>query len=154
MVDPLRAGLDGGDAHVREAVEVLVGEQVGEKLFVRLRQGFGDQQATEFVLEYQIKDYLRMQGTVAETADTQRTTFRRIERGGLDLHIQRVGGGPARRADCGDLHAGEWVDVPVRSDDGQLQCDRRAWQPGQRLVHGDRDRYHRSRRHGAGGCDG
>ena len=63
-----------------------IGEQVGERLFFRIRQGFGAEQATEFILEYQIADFLRLQGSVAETAGgTQRTTFRRIERGGLDL---------------------------------------------------------------------
>ena len=30
-----------------------VGEQVGEHLFFRIRQGFGDAQATELILEYQ-----------------------------------------------------------------------------------------------------
>jgi translocation and assembly module TamB len=65
---------------------VSIGEQVGEKLFFRVRQGFGDAQATEFILEYQIADYLRLQGSVAETGGgTQRVTFHRIERGGLDL---------------------------------------------------------------------
>jgi translocation-and-assembly-module (TAM) inner membrane subunit TamB-like protein len=63
-----------------------IGEQVGERLFFRIRQGFGAEQATEFILEYQIADFLRLQGAVAETAGgTQRVTFRRIERGGLDL---------------------------------------------------------------------
>jgi len=63
-----------------------IGEQVGERLFFRIRQGFGAEQATEFILEYQIADFLRLQGSVAETGGgSQRTTFRRIERGGLDL---------------------------------------------------------------------
>ena len=65
---------------------LTVGEQVGEKLFFRVRQGFGDAQSTEFILEYQLKDYLRLQGSVAETAGgTQRAMFRRVERGGLDV---------------------------------------------------------------------
>jgi translocation and assembly module TamB len=65
---------------------LTVGEQVGEKLFVRLRQGFGNEQATELILEYQIADFLRFQGSVAETSGGQmRNAFRRIERGGLDL---------------------------------------------------------------------
>jgi hypothetical protein len=65
---------------------LTVGEQVGEKLFFRVRQGFGEAQSTEFILEYQIADYLRLQGSVAETAGgTQRAMFRRVERGGLDL---------------------------------------------------------------------
>ena len=65
---------------------LTIGEQVGEKLFVRVRQAFGTAQATELILEYQIADYLRLQTTVAETAGgTQRAMFRRVERGGLDL---------------------------------------------------------------------
>ena len=62
-----------------------VGEQVGEHFFFRIRQGFGEAQATELILEYQVKDYLRAVGTIAEPSDTRRETFRRIERGGLDL---------------------------------------------------------------------
>jgi translocation and assembly module TamB len=63
-----------------------VGEQVGEHLFFRVRQGFGDAQATEFILEYQIAEFLRLQATAAETSSgTQRVTFRRVERGGIDL---------------------------------------------------------------------
>lgn len=63
-----------------------IGEQIGGRTYFRVRQGFGAEQATEFILEYQIADYLRLQGAVAETAGgTQRVTFRRIERGGLDL---------------------------------------------------------------------
>jgi hypothetical protein len=64
---------------------LTVGEQVGEKLFFRLRQAFGNQQVTEAILEYQITEYLRAQATVAEVGGTQRIQFRRVERGGLDL---------------------------------------------------------------------
>ena len=42
---------------------LTVGEQVGEKLFFRVRQGFGDAQATELILEYQIAEFLRLQAT-------------------------------------------------------------------------------------------
>ena len=62
-----------------------VGEQVGEHLFFRIRQGFGDAQATELILEYQLKEHLRVQANVAETSGTQRVQFRRVERAGLDL---------------------------------------------------------------------
>jgi hypothetical protein len=62
-----------------------VGEQVGEHFFFRVRQGLGDAQATELVLEYQLEDHLRVQGTAAETAGAQRVNFRRVERAGLDL---------------------------------------------------------------------
>jgi hypothetical protein len=65
---------------------VMLGQQVGKNLFFRLRQGFGQVQATEFILEYQLRDYLRLQATAAETSGgTQRIQFRRVERGGIDL---------------------------------------------------------------------
>ena len=67
------------------APTLSVGEQVGEHFFFRVRQGLGDAQATELVLEYQLEDHLRVQGTAAETAGAQRVNFRRVERAGLDL---------------------------------------------------------------------
>jgi translocation and assembly module TamB len=68
------------------APTLTIGEQVGERTYFRIRQGFGAEQATEFILEYQIADFLRLQGAVAETSGgTQRVTFRRIERAGIDL---------------------------------------------------------------------
>ena len=66
--------------------QLTVGEQVGNNLFFRLRQGFGADQATELILEYQIREFLRLQATAAEVqGGTQRVRFRRIERGGIDL---------------------------------------------------------------------
>jgi len=62
-----------------------VGQQVGEHFFFRVRQGFGDAQATELILEYQLEDHLRVQAAAAETPSAQRVTFRRVERAGLDL---------------------------------------------------------------------
>jgi translocation and assembly module TamB len=62
-----------------------VGEQVGEHFFFRIKQGFGDAQATELILEYRLKEQLRVQATTAQTPSTERVTFRRIERAGLDL---------------------------------------------------------------------
>jgi translocation and assembly module TamB len=65
---------------------VTIGQQVSKGLFVRLRQGVGSEQATEFVLEYQLANYLRLQGTASDvSSSTQRSAFRRVERGGLDL---------------------------------------------------------------------
>jgi autotransporter translocation and assembly factor TamB len=65
---------------------ILLGQQISKGMFVRLRQGFGAEQATEFILEYQLAQYLRLQGTLADVAgSTQRNAFRRVERGGLDL---------------------------------------------------------------------
>jgi len=65
---------------------VTLGQQVSKGLFVRLRQGFGAEQATEFILEYQLTNFLRLQGTVSDAGGSQqRNSFRRVERGGLDL---------------------------------------------------------------------
>ena len=65
---------------------VTVGQQVAKGLFVRLRQGFGAEQATEFILEYQLTNFLRLQGTLSDVSgNVQRNAFRRVERGGLDL---------------------------------------------------------------------
>jgi len=65
---------------------ITLGQQVSKGLFVRLRQGFGSEQATEFILEYQLTNFLRLQGTVSDAGGSQqRNAFRRVERGGLDL---------------------------------------------------------------------
>jgi autotransporter translocation and assembly factor TamB len=65
---------------------ITLGQQVSKGLFVRLRQGFGAEQATEFILEYQLMNFLRLQGTVSDAGGSQqRNAFRRVERGGLDL---------------------------------------------------------------------
>jgi len=55
-------------------------------VFFRVRQGFGNVQSTEFILEYQLADFLRLQAQTAQTpGGNQRTMFRRVERGGIDL---------------------------------------------------------------------
>jgi hypothetical protein len=51
-----------------------------------VQQGIGNVQATEFILEYQIANYLRLRAVGAETTGgNQRVQFTRVERGGLDL---------------------------------------------------------------------
>jgi translocation and assembly module TamB len=65
---------------------ITIGQQVAKGAFVRLRQGFGAEQATEFILEYQLTSFLRLQGTASDlSSSVQRNAFRRVERGGLDL---------------------------------------------------------------------
>jgi autotransporter translocation and assembly factor TamB len=66
---------------------VTLGQQINEKLFVRFRQNFGPQDASEFILEYQLVDFLRFQGSVAPGGGTKanRTIARRVERGAADL---------------------------------------------------------------------
>lgn len=64
-----------------------VGQQVGDRAFFKMRQQFGDRNITEFLLEYQLTDFLRLQTTAApETSGSaNRIGQRRIERAGIDL---------------------------------------------------------------------
>jgi autotransporter translocation and assembly factor TamB len=66
---------------------VTLGQQVGERAFFKLRQTFGDRSTTEFMLEYQLARFLRLQATAAPEASNSgnRLNQRRVERGGLDL---------------------------------------------------------------------
>ncbi len=67
---------------------VVIGQQVTQDLFLRFRQQFGNQQVSQFLLEYRLADFLRLQGNVAEgdglTAGN-RSLAQRIERYGVDL---------------------------------------------------------------------
>jgi translocation and assembly module TamB len=67
---------------------VTIGEQVGENLFVRFRQQFGPQEVSEFMLEYNLSSFLRLQAAMAEgqgVGRANRSLTRRIERAGVDL---------------------------------------------------------------------
>ncbi|HEX2443033.1 MAG TPA: translocation/assembly module TamB domain-containing protein [Vicinamibacterales bacterium] len=66
---------------------VTLGQQVSEQLFLKFRQHFGAQDASEFILEYQIARFLRLQGSGAPgaTTKTNRSLQRRVERGSADL---------------------------------------------------------------------
>ena len=66
---------------------VTLGQQVGDRAFLKLRQQFGERNITEFLIEYQLARFLRLEATAApETSGSaNRLTQRRIERGGIDL---------------------------------------------------------------------
>jgi translocation and assembly module TamB len=66
---------------------ITVGQQFGDRMFMRFSQQFGSQQISEFTLEYELTDYLRLAGSVAEGRQSsgQRLALRRVERFGLDL---------------------------------------------------------------------
>ena len=66
---------------------VTVGKQVNDKAFVRFRQQFGQRSFTEFMLEYQLAKFLRLETRFApETSGVaNRLTQRRVERAGVDL---------------------------------------------------------------------
>jgi autotransporter translocation and assembly factor TamB len=66
---------------------LTLGQQIGDKAFFKLRQQFGERNASEFLIEYQLADFLRLQASAAPetTGSANRIGQRRIERGGIDL---------------------------------------------------------------------
>jgi translocation and assembly module TamB len=66
---------------------VTLGQQVGDRAFVKLRQEFGERNTSEFMIEYQLAKFLRLEATGApETSGSaNRVNQRRVERGGIDL---------------------------------------------------------------------
>jgi translocation and assembly module TamB len=68
-----------------QGAAVTVGEQVGQRLFVKLRQGVGAaDQTSQLIVEYQLLDFLRLDTTVSQGSAT-RSLLRRVEGTGLDL---------------------------------------------------------------------
>jgi autotransporter translocation and assembly factor TamB len=64
---------------------VSIGNQIGERVFVKIQQQFGASEVTQLVLEYELSQLLRLQTSVAQGGDTTRSVGRRTERGGADL---------------------------------------------------------------------
>jgi autotransporter translocation and assembly factor TamB len=66
---------------------VTLGKQVNDKTFVRFRQQFGQRSFTEFMMEYQLAKFLRLDTRFApETSGVaNRLTQRKVERAGVDL---------------------------------------------------------------------
>jgi translocation and assembly module TamB len=66
---------------------VTIGQQIGDRTFLKLRQQFGERIYSEFLLEYQISDFLRLVGAAAPEASgaANRIGQRRIELAGIDL---------------------------------------------------------------------
>ena len=66
---------------------ITVGQQVGNRTFLKLRQSFGERTYSEFLLEYQISDFLRLAGSAAPESSgaANRIGQRRIELAGIDL---------------------------------------------------------------------
>jgi autotransporter translocation and assembly factor TamB len=66
---------------------VTLGKQVSDKAFVRFRQQFGQRSFTEFMLEYDLAKFLRLQTSLAPETSVaaNRLTQRRVEKAGVDL---------------------------------------------------------------------
>jgi autotransporter translocation and assembly factor TamB len=66
--------------------ELTVGQQVGENLYVRVQQGLGEQSSTNFILEFELTDWLRLQTNLVQgTSSTQQSLFQRAQGSGADL---------------------------------------------------------------------
>ena len=66
---------------------ITIGDQIGDRTFLKLRQQFGEHPTSEFMLEYRLADFLRLVGSAApETSGAaNRIGQRRVERAGIDL---------------------------------------------------------------------
>ena len=66
---------------------LTVGQQIGDRAFVKLRQQFGERNITEFLIDYQLTRFMRAEATAAPetTGSANRIGERRIERAGIDL---------------------------------------------------------------------
>jgi autotransporter translocation and assembly factor TamB len=67
------------------AAQLTVGQQVGQNIYVKLQQGVGDQSQTNFVLEYELADWLRLRTNVLQGSSTQQQLFQRMQGSGADL---------------------------------------------------------------------
>jgi autotransporter translocation and assembly factor TamB len=74
----------GGQGTEGLGPSVTLGEQIGEKLFVRVRQQFGPASTSQFVVEYEFADWLRLESTVSDQSRQTQSLFRRGERSGVN----------------------------------------------------------------------
>jgi autotransporter translocation and assembly factor TamB len=65
--------------------ELTVGQQVGQNLYVKVQQGLGDASQTNFILEYELTNWLRFRTNVLQGSSTQAALFRRMQGSGADL---------------------------------------------------------------------
>jgi hypothetical protein len=66
---------------------ITLGQQIGEHLFLKFHQRFGAHDTSEFILEYQIADFMRLRtsGSPNDPEKATRVALRRVERAGADL---------------------------------------------------------------------
>lgn len=69
-----------------ESAALTLGEQVGERLFVKFTQQVGAQEYSQFVLELRLSDRLRLQTSLTEGSNqSERSLTNRSEQAGADL---------------------------------------------------------------------
>lgn len=65
--------------------QLTIGQQIGQNLYMKVEQGIGDDSQTNFVLEYELTDWLRLQTNVLQGSSTQQQLFQRMQGSGVDL---------------------------------------------------------------------
>jgi autotransporter translocation and assembly factor TamB len=65
--------------------ELVIGQQVGQNLYVRVEQGVGERASTNLILEYEITNWLRLQSNVRQGVPVQQSLFERHQGSGVDL---------------------------------------------------------------------
>ncbi len=73
------------DAFSSAGPNVTLGNRLGERIYVRIRQQLGAQDVSQLLLEYELLRNLRLQTSVAQGGRTNRSPGQRIERNGIDL---------------------------------------------------------------------
>ena len=106
--------------------EVTVGQQVSQNLYVKVQQGVGDESSTNFVLEYELSKWLRLQTNVLQGASNQQTMFRRARevRARICCSSSAIRGGLLGDRERRHLHA-RVVETGAAADVGQRVGDER-----------------------------
>jgi translocation and assembly module TamB len=65
--------------------ELIVGQQIGPNLYVKVQQGLGDVSQTNLILEYALTKWLRLRTNVLQGSSTQQQLFQRMQGSGADL---------------------------------------------------------------------
>jgi autotransporter translocation and assembly factor TamB len=73
------------DAAAGQSAEVTLGQQLGQRLYVKVTQGVGADPLSQFVVDYRLTDFLRLQTTMTQGGTATPTLLRRVERSGVDL---------------------------------------------------------------------
>jgi len=65
--------------------QVMLGQQVGQNLYLKVEQGIGDAAQTNVILEYELAKWLRLRTNVLQGSATQTNLFQRQQGSGADL---------------------------------------------------------------------
>ncbi|MEQ1907393.1 MAG: translocation/assembly module TamB domain-containing protein [Vicinamibacterales bacterium] len=67
------------------AASLTLGQQLGQNLYMKLEQGIGGASQTNFILEYELTNWLRFRTNVQQGSSTQQQLFQRSQGSGVDL---------------------------------------------------------------------